>query len=297
MKIVSRSEIGPDRWNNFCDAHEGAWWWWRDEWLSYQVARGARDLSFGIDDGDLVAICPLLLEERNGVRSFTMEGHPGPAPLFLNWQAVVLAQHKTETLIEAHAIKRQAYRSSPFVQPNGKWPSMWSDISWHTQLLDLTPSLTDLWRGVRKSYHALIHHIEQTHKIVVDEDGTLLEAFRQLHAEVAGRETRPKTTWDMMADWCRMGNGLHICAILGGVVVAAVYFEVYKRGAYYGHAAALNKNVTHALIWRAIQELKARGVTQLEMGWLDYPGEESRGFFKTGFGGRAVPIVAVERRF
>lgn len=308
MKTVSRKEVGSERWNTFCDSHKGAWWWWRGEWLDYQVARGTLDLSFGVDDaGRLIAICPLLLEERDGVRSFMMEGHPGPAFLSLQTlggftgyeigREIALVEYG---LILKHNVKKIMYRHSPFREEQNQiihTETDWRDIPWHTQLLDLTPPIADLWRGVRSSYHSLIHHVEKTHEIVVDHGGKLLDAFRQIHAHEAGRETRPKATWDMMADWCKTGNGLHVCAVLGGVVVACAYFEIYKGAAYFGHAASLHKNVNHALVWRAVKELKARGVTALEMGWLDYPGEESRSVFKTGFGGCAVPIVAVERRW
>jgi hypothetical protein len=318
MKILTRQQIGSADWNAFCDLHPGAWWWWRGEWLDYQVARGTRDLSFGVLDGDrLLAICPLLLEERGAsiadehmasardtIRSFTIEGHPGPIPpLFLNRstisEAAIMVQMEIERLAYNHEIHRIAFRGSPLVSQTNIAPQSFHPCGWHTQLLDLTQSEAALHAGIRKSYTALINKAEREYEIVVDAGGKLLPAFREIHREKSGRETRPAETWDMMRSWCETDNGLHVCALHQGRVVACAYFEVYKRAAYYGHASSLVPNVQHALIWRAIRELKARGVEQLEMGWIDYPPEDigTRGKFKAGFGGRSVPVIAVERRW
>ena len=82
-EILTRGQIGQERWDAFCYGHPGAWFWWTSSWLEYQIARGEKqDLSFGIVHDDIiVALCPLLVEERDGFRTFTMEGHPGPWPL------------------------------------------------------------------------------------------------------------------------------------------------------------------------------------------------------------------------
>lgn len=275
---VIREEV----WDEFCDNHPPAWFWHTTKWRDYQIARGALDRSqYRIAEGKLIGIAPIF--ETDG--AWLMEGHPNPWPLDMN--------------ADIPKGTRAAFRTNPMTQPDLMVPSAsfdgWRTWTWRSQVINLHPATLDLWAGVRKSYHALINHVEKTHEIIVDERGKLLDAFRQIHAYEAGRETRPRETWEMMADWCKTGNGLHICAILGGVVVACVYFEVYKGCAYYGHAASYHNNLTHALIWRGMQELKMRGVTQLEMGWLDYPGEEGRAVFKTGFGGEARTIYAVER--
>ena len=331
MKILTRQEIGPAAWDAFCLAHPGAWFLWTSAYLDYQAARGTRELSFGIvDDGlenmtfdpengifraertsRLVAICPLFLEEREGVRSFTMEGHPGLMPLGkIEGENIIEATSdafdlqvdlisRIDMLATQHGVRRVAFRNSPFYN-NWITSRSWSDISWHTQILDLTQSEAALHAGIRKSYKALINQVARTHEIVVDAKGDLLKAFKRLHFGEAGRQTRPDRTWEIQREWCEAGNGLIVAAMRWNVAVACTYWILYKGCAYYASSASINPNVTHTLVWRAMLELKARGVKQLEMGWLDYDkSDKGQGIarFKAGFGGETVPVIAVERRF
>lgn len=314
MRVPPRAEIGREAWDAFCLAHPGAWFLWTSAYLDYQAARGTRELSFGIMDSDrLVAICPLFLEERDGVRSFTMEGHPLPMPLQLYrgsrsqasemFERAMVAGENIKARCEAfaleHCVGRIATRVNSFSPScvNDHDPH-WSDISWHTQMIDLIRSEAALHAGIRKSYTSLINHVTRTHEIVVDDKGDLLRAFRRLHFGQAGRETRPERTWEIQREWCEAGNGLIVAAMRWNVAVACTYWILYKGCAYYASSASINRSIVHALVWRAILELKARGVQRLEMGWLDYPGDPpGLGLFKSGFGGEAVPVIAVERRF
>lgn len=306
MRIVPRAEIGVKAWNAFCDSHPGAWWWWRNEWISYQLARGARDLSFGILDADrLVAICPLLLEERDGVRSFTMEGHPGPGPVVHSpghdWAEIVaVAKDRVNALAAEYKASRVAYRWSPYSNDMPTVRGLARDISWHTQLLDLTSSEADLHASIRKSYTSLINHAARTHEIVVDPAGDLIPEFRKLHIAKCGRETRPVETWWMQRDWCTQGNGLIVAAFLGGAMVAATYWILYKDAGYFASSSSLHRSINHALIWRAMLECKKRGIQLLELGWQGYATDEKGKqieFYKRGFGGYQVPVVAVERQW
>jgi hypothetical protein len=312
MKILTRQQIGPVAWDTFCLAHPGAWFLWTSAYLDYQAARGTKELSFGIMDGDkLVAICPLFLEERGGVRSFTMEGHPGLWPLFAMWgdsreemqqhlEAHALALVQVQDLSTQEDVRRAAFRLSPFDTCQIAGVTGWSDISWHTQIIDLAQSDVVLHAGIRKSYTSLINHVTRTHELVVDDKGDLLKAFQRLHFGQAGRQTRPDRTWEIQGEWCKSGNGLIVAAMRWNVAVACTYWICYKGCAYYASSASINPNVTHALIWKAMLELKARGIETLEMGWIDYDKtEKGQGIarFKQGFGGKAVPVIAVERRF
>lgn len=307
MRVLPRAEIGREAWDAFCLAHPGACFLLTSAYLDYQAARGTRELSFGLmDGGSLVAICPLFLEERDGIRSFTMEGHPGPAPLCnqplgrdqdFTWYSL---NERLWLLAEESKVARVAFRNSPF------WSVMYGyrgglvEISWHTQLLDLTQSEAALHAGLRKSYTSLINHVMRTHELVVDDQGDLLNAFRRLHFGQAGRETRPERTWEIQGEWCRQGNGLIVAAMRWNVAVACTYWILYKGCAYFASSASINRNIVHALIWRAILELKNRGIHTLELGWQGYA-TDAKGkqieFFKRGFGGYQVPIIAVERRF
>ncbi len=315
MRVATRSEIGSTLWDEFCSLHDGAWFLWTSAYLDYQAARGTRELSFGIVDGDrLVAICPLFLEEREGVRSFTIEGNPGPGLLHLLTEpestladVALSVCHDTAdshfyALVETHHPVRFAARFSPFHSALRVMGCKGArDISWHTQILDLTQPEAALHAGIRKSYTSLINKVNRTHEIVVDDKGELLKAFKRLHFGQAGRQTRPDRTWEIQREWCEAGNGLIVAAMRWNVAVACTYWILYKGCAYFASSASINRNVVHALVWRAMLELKARGVGKLELGWCERPGDSEKekkiAFFKEGFGGEAVPVIAVERRF
>jgi len=307
MRVLQRAEIGAEAWDAFCLAHLGAWFIWTSAYLDYQAARGSRELSFGIMDGDrLVAICPLFLEDRDGMRSFTMEGHPGPGPIAhidnpeIGAKIIMQGLEYLEGLAKEHQSHMFAFHANVFQPIPFVHTEQYRDISWHTQMIDLTQSEADLHAGIRKSYTSLINHVTRTHEIIVDDKGKLLKAFRRLHFGQVGRETRPERTWEIQREWCQAGNGLIVAAKRWDVAVACTYWIIYKNCGYYASSASINRNITHALVWRAMLELKARGVERLEMGWLDYDkSEKGQGIarFKTGFGGEAVPVIAVERRF
>ena len=190
--VLTRSEIGEARWNAFVDAHPGGWWFHRWEWLAYQVARKqSEELSFGImEQESLVAICPLFLEERDGVRSFTMEGHPGPWPLQnggnIAWTASA-ALDIVMRLARKYQVGRAALRLHAFqpMQIIGEREcysmcdqELWPESSWHTQVLDLTQSEAELYSGLRHSYRSLINKASRESEIIVDREGELIPAFR-----------------------------------------------------------------------------------------------------------------------
>src|SRR6267154_3469467 len=87
--------------------------------------------------------------------------------------------------------------------------------TWQTQVLDLNQPEALLWRGVRKSYHSLIHGA-QGHAdyawTVVDHGKTHVNELvcRAIHGESAGRETRPPETWAMMDAWINGGHSLTV---------------------------------------------------------------------------------------
>lgn len=180
----------------------------------------------------------------------------------------------------------QAYGDEPGTRSN-----LLATASWSTRVIDLSVTEAELWRGIRKSYKALIHQAERTHEIVVCEPHDI-EGFRLVHYREAGRETRPPATWAVMGDWLRSGHAVLIGAVIGSKWYAFACFAGMGDSAYYFSAAATKQNVNHALIWRAMKHLKAHGVKQLEMGWQGQAADEKGKaieFFRTGFGGVDKP--------
>lgn len=170
-----------------------------------------------------------------------------------------------------------------------------AEATWQTRVIDLSLDEAELWRGVRKSYHAIIHKAERDLSIAEWFAPCACEVARDVHRQAAGRETRSSVTWSLMQDWIALRRGLMVGAERKGVhdsALAFVYVIVWGSWAYYASGASLELNVQHALIWRAMKELKARGVRYFEIGWQGHA-QDDKGkaieFFKTGFGGADMP--------
>jgi hypothetical protein len=178
--------------------------------------------------------------------------------------------------------------------------------TWGTRVVNLRSSKDVLWRGVRRSYHALINRQKERWVIVPCTPGDM-GAFRRLHVAAAGRETRPAASWGLMAEWVGCGH----LVVLGartpawtdppaGATDGWVGFVGCERGGawgYYGHSAAVVDDVTHALVWSAMLALKAQGVERFEVGWQgEATDDKGRAieFFRRGFGGVDVPAAEAE---
>jgi len=233
---------------------------------------------------------------------------------------------------------RPVYRGLP-VRAQGPSEDGWRDDGWPTQVLDLAhTSPADRWRAVRRSYKSLIHRAQRTTRLLVW-DHTLpadaaVEACRRLHVEAAGRETRPRATWALMADWIHEGHGMLVLALKGGpsksaagaspapstthpqsentcshfgnadiltdILLGWAYVYTYQGWSYYGHAVNRHPDIGPAIQWTAIEALAARGdITHYELGWqqpTDDPKDQAIQFFKRGFGGELwwQPILTPE---
>lgn len=195
------------------------------------------------------------------------------------------------------AAYEKAYGHAP-----GTRSRLLADATFNTQIVDLTQSEADLWRDLRKSYKSLIHKAEKTFTLEVDDTGEgVLVTDRQLHRIVAGVETRSLHTWALMQNWCAIGHGLSVRARRGEhqEAIAFAFFIIGDSDwSYYASAASLAPNVNHALIWHAMIALKAKGVSQLELGWQGQADtEKGKGIehFRAGFGGVSIPVRDVAR--
>lgn len=183
---------------------------------------------------------------------------------------------------EWHAYE-EAYGDTP-----GTRARLLTSAEWRTVVVDLTLPLPELKRNLRKSYRSLVN------KAGAPEAGDardLFAGYRALHAEQAGRQTRPDRTWEIMRDWLATGHGMLVAA--GREHLDAFgYFILWRDWAYYASGASTQPNRQHAVIWAAMRELQARGVRWLELGWVGQATDDKGKaveFFKTGFGGHLIP--------
>lgn len=194
----------------------------------------------------------------------------------------------------------------------GTRATLLANCHWKTRILDLSQSDEVLWRGVRRSYHALINKLAREfpstddfeygssyHDIVFGlGSGTLIAHAQETHLADAGRQTRSDETWRIMGEWAETENGLIAFAIDEAKTPACrafVYFIIDGEWAYYASAASLDRDLNLFLVWKALVALKARGIRIVELGWQGHA-RDPKGlgieFFRRGFGGVDVDVNA-----
>lgn len=171
-----------------------------------------------------------------------------------------------------------------------------------TQVIDLSKPEVLLREEIRKSYKSLINWGNNNLKtLFVDNRSitkSLIEDFRQLHIQAAGRETRAVRTWEIQMEQVLAKEAFIILGYMNEQLVTAAFFQYNCKSCLYGVSASkrdmFDKPMSHSLIWTAILHAKQLGCKCFEMGEQLYPGqgeslptEKELGIskFKRGFGG------------
>ena len=193
----------------------------------------------------------------------------------------------------------ESYKTSPLADDHefgnaGAWDEFYDFSTHQTQVLDLTPPLADLWKGVRKSYHSEIHRVDERYTIMVS---GRVDDYKALHARANGGQPRHDMTYELQKQWIAEGYGVLIATALPEPVAAA-YWIVYEGCAYLMSGPSTEDDVQKSVLWYSIGYLKSRGVRLLELGQIDGETEKERniGRFKTGFGGKSAPFTIARRR-
>ena len=337
ISIATLDSNHRDAWDAFCLQSSEAWFWhtthWLDYTLHYRPEFTPASHSFFVLAGDqIAAVCPLILETSRGpegdIRQFSYGGDAGPAPAFADAlspktkKAVrqALFSHLDELVI-ANRVHRISFRGtppapsfwqSPYPQPNPLLREGFSDISWLSQVIDLSKPEDQLFREVR---HGHRYDIERAAKIMTAEvfdrsniTREQFERYRLLHHKAAGRVTRPLSTFEMMHRWIQEGLAVLVSARLGDRDVGFALISTYKDGAYYSSSAndpdVNDLPIGHLLQWRAMQWLKAHGIRYYEIGvqlFASQPHtivskkEWNISNFKRGFGGVTIPYWRGEK--
>jgi hypothetical protein len=187
------------------------------------------------------------------------------------------------------------------------------DASLVTQVLDLRAPVEQLLKGISKGHRADISRGLRTTDVIIDDANSIdagdFDAYRLLHREAAGRETRPLETFQLMFAWIGQGNAILARAVCEGELVSAAYVINWRGAAYYGSAASSElgrrRAAGHALQWGIIEWLQGHGVGRYELGaqyFASLPHEivtakdQAISKFKRGFGG-ILERAPVRRRF
>jgi len=288
--------------------------------LAYQQGHGGewQDISIVIDwNGNPVAVWPLSLAIRDGHTFLSSHGLPVHPPLFAEDCLVVSRKRITKICIniaDTIAIKTGVSiweSTESFADKDGfsDWhiESMSRDASCsvtHDLFINLQQSMAEIKRGFRKSYKSVVTSGSKNWAVgVLDSSNELVwNQFRELHLKAAGRKTRSDETWDIHLEDIKQGKGFLVYLLnSAGEMDGAGFFNFTRDEGLYSVAAydrsLFDKPLGHTVQYRAIKELKDRGVRWYKLGVRPYQSEVpapldkevSIGEFKQGFASHMFP--------
>jgi FemAB family protein len=294
--------------------------------LDYQIAymRGVgwqtQDCSVTMfHDGRAVGICPAIVLSKDGqlmLSSATTDLFP---PLYVSGLSGNLQRRLTK---EWHAVVCAVAKKIGVTEWQGQESfsgrigmSDWHDLLMasgakvsvlHDLYVDLSLDLAEIRAGFRSSYKSLINKAERLWRMqIVDSEKGQDEwrRFHRLHAEAAGRETRPQATWDLQWAAIIQGRGFLVCLfddrddMVGGGYFHVTSTEgIYAVGAY--NRTLFDRPLGHVVQYSAIKELKSRGIRWYRIGRRCYeadvppPSEKELSIskFKSGFSTHLFPV-------
>jgi hypothetical protein len=179
-----------------------------------------------------------------------------------------------------------------------------------SQIINLLVPETQLRSQLRKSYKSLLNWGAKNLALrILDHSNVTAEAmeqFRQLHIEVAGRETRSKASWDLQLEMIRQREAFMLLGDLEGQLVTAALFIHSPKYCFYGVSASkrelFEKPLGHIVLWTAILQAKKIGCQFFETGeqlfpqqgaTLPTPKELNISGFKKGFAGETYTRLEI----
>lgn len=288
--------------------------------MAYQSGHGGEwwDLSLVlIHDLRPCGVWPLTFSIKEGVPAVTSYGGPVLPPLFVDGfleksrKALVKdCLDVLERLCRAGGVSKCESVES-FYGASGGGISDWHDqlmrrgaraLLRHEMFVDLSLSLQDLKSRFRKSYKSLVTSGTRMWRVHVtaEADPTVWREFRELHRSVSGRVTRSAESWELQHQTIAARQAFLVSLRdERGLLVGGGLFECtrdegqYSVGAY--DRALFEKPLGHVVQYRAIEEMKARGLRWYKIGLRPYAAdvppptekELSIAEFKQGF----APLV------
>ena len=179
-----------------------------------------------------------------------------------------------------------------------------------SQIINLLAPETTLRSQLRKSYKSLINWGTKNLQLrLLDSSNAPAEAweqFRQLHIEVAGRETRSKESWDLQLEMIRQKEAFAVLGDMNGQLVTAALFIHSPKYCFYGVSASkrelFEKPLGHIILWTAILHAKKIGCQYFETGEQLFPNQGATpptpkelniSSFKKGFAGETYPRLEI----
>lgn len=174
--------------------------------------------------------------------------------------------------------------------------------------LDLSMSIDDIRKHIRKSYRPLISSGQKKWiTLVMDRyDEEIWNKFRALHKKVSGRITRSIDTWNIQHQAIKDGSAFLVYILNDeGLMVAGGYFDMSNFQCHYS-VASYDKDLSdqplgHLVQYEAILTMKGKGIEMYYIGDRFY--QENLPFvtnkqvdishFKQGFSSKIFPRIGL----
>ncbi|TAL66350.1 MAG: FemAB family protein [Legionella sp.] len=291
---------------------------------TYQLGHGGdwHDLSFIIFlDNKPIAVWPLSLAKKDNKTILNSHGLPMLPPLFLADCPISACKRIIKNCLDfanklATANDLSSWECMQLFN-NTHGLSYWhaesmsrgaTSIIYHEMFVDLSLSMQEIKGHFRKSYKSLITEGTRLWDIGVlnTADESIWNEFRNLHYQVAGRTTRSEQTWRLHLKDIEMQQAFLVyLRNRDGSMVGGGFFNFTRDEGLYAVAAydrsLFDKPLGHVVQYRAIEELKNRGVRWYKIGVRSYRSENpppsdkevSISEFKQGFASHLFPRIAL----
>lgn len=285
--------------------------------LRYQMVYTQRNFytnkSFAVyHENELQAVCLMSVSEKEGVQYLDAFGWPATS-----WHVPDLkvprkllsdcCRKEFQTIIRecaAHRIHFCKYDQEPidgiYLELLDQGASI--NLSYHG-MIDLTRTQEEIWQRFRKS---LKNRVNQGKKELAVNTFTgknctweNILAFRELHIQEAGRETRSLDSWKVQFEQVGSGKAFLVLANRSDKLVGGALFIHDGHSCYYG-VGAYNRSlfpmpISHVCVWHGILYAKEISCRFFDVGQIHFPYEQdltekerSIGDFKRGFGGDII---------
>ena len=263
--------------------------------MAYQSGHGGEwwDMSLVlIHDLRPCGVWPLTFSIKDGAPAVTSYGGPVLPPLFVDG---FLEKSRKSLVKDCLDVLEQLCRAGgvstcesaeSFHGPSATGVSDWHDqlmrrgalaLLRHEMFVDLSLSLQELKSRFRKSYKSLVTsgtRMWQVH-VTAGADPAVWNDFRELHRSVSGRVTRSAESWELQHQAIAAGQAFLVSLRdERGLLVGGGLFECTRDEGQYSVGAydrdLFDKPLGHVVQYRAIEEMKARGLRWYKIGLRPY---------------------------
>ena len=291
-----------------------------DYQIAYQQGHGGswQDISVLLYwDHKPVAIWPISISSKGTITEFSSHGLAVLPPLFKKGLATKTVKALVRKCMHfatalARATRIESWHSGEsFGNISGL--SEWHTITMaagavptlqHELYLNLSPEMKTIKSGIRDSFRSLISAGTRYWDIgiLTGVSPSIWEEFKTLHLAVAGKITRSTETWELQFQ--NISSGASFLVYLRnqmGQMVGGGFFSTsrdegqYSVGAY--DRSLFDKPLGHVVQYRAIEEMRGRGIRWYKLGARPYLSdipiptdkEMSISDFKQGFASHIFP--------